>query len=302
MKRALHLAVVFVVTAVPLMALAALVPEGGHNSEPYGPYYQLCDLLTLANNLIVYAVYLAILIAAAMFTYAGILYVTAAANEANHEKARKIFTTVAIGLVIVLASWLLINIVLSVLTGKGLNVWTNKFSECQDFAVVPNGPSTPAQPGVTGQKPTNPGSSVVQCNNCEDASKSGFGVKEGVNSGVNRETNAKLTAMCKDLGSTCSNMQITEGWPPQYAGHGTNTLHNSGRAVDIGCTYGPCSAADLNKGISAAKSAGLKPIVEVKTQADADTLVAQGVPKENVLVNLDASGTHLHVSDPPPGS
>jgi hypothetical protein len=128
--------------------------QGCHDALPY---CQLYDLLNLANNLITFAVYFAVLVATALFTYAGILYVTASANQNYIEKAKKIFWAVLAGLVIVLASWLVIDIILSVLTGKGLSVWSSiPYVPPQN---VPGGATGSLAGGHTGN------GSTVECDN-----------------------------------------------------------------------------------------------------------------------------------------
>lgn len=97
-----------------------LVPQC---SGPFEGACQLCDLLTLLQNLINFAIGFSILVATGMFVYAGILYFTAAAKQDNIKKAHGIFMKVFIGLIFVLGAWLIVDLVLSTLTGKGIGPW-----------------------------------------------------------------------------------------------------------------------------------------------------------------------------------
>jgi hypothetical protein len=63
-----------------------------------------------------------------MFVYAGILYFSASARQDNIKKAHGIFSRVFVGLVLVLAAWLIIDVVMKTLagdTGNGGRVWND---------------------------------------------------------------------------------------------------------------------------------------------------------------------------------
>jgi hypothetical protein len=78
-----------------------------------------CGLVTLAKNLIQFAVFLAVIVAALLFTYAGALYLFSASNPGNISKAHRIFWDVLLGLVFVLAAWMVIDVIMKVLYGDG---------------------------------------------------------------------------------------------------------------------------------------------------------------------------------------
>lgn len=78
-------------------------------------------LVKLAQNILNFIVSISVVIAAGMFAFAGFLYFTDGGSEKNISKAHTIFTSVAIGLVIVLVAWLLVDTILKNLTGKGLD-------------------------------------------------------------------------------------------------------------------------------------------------------------------------------------
>lgn len=66
------------------------------------------DLIRMSSNLINWLIYISIPIAAVVFMYAGVLYVTAAGNPSRVSQAHELFKNVAFGLVIVLAAWLIV--------------------------------------------------------------------------------------------------------------------------------------------------------------------------------------------------
>ena len=106
---------VLVISATPLIASAALVPDcvlqGGLSC-------QLCDVVSLVQSVINFLIVLAIPIATALFTYAGFLYATAGirGKSGDVSEARSIFSTAMLGFVIAISGWLVINTLLHVLT------------------------------------------------------------------------------------------------------------------------------------------------------------------------------------------
>lgn len=77
---------------------------------------QWADLMSLVNKVVKFILFdLGIPIAAIMFMYAGFLLVTSGGNPGDLTKAKGIFTSVLIGLVISAAAWLIINIILTTL-------------------------------------------------------------------------------------------------------------------------------------------------------------------------------------------
>ncbi len=76
--------------------------------------------MELAQNVLNFIIFLGIIISAIMFAYAGFLYTTAAGDKGKVGKAHTIFGAVAIGILITLSAWLLVNTLLDALTGEGL--------------------------------------------------------------------------------------------------------------------------------------------------------------------------------------
>jgi hypothetical protein len=72
-------------------------------------------LMILAGNLIDFAFYLSIPLAAIGFTIAGFTYVTAVGSEAKISKAHGIFRKVGIGFIIVLGAWLIVATIVNTL-------------------------------------------------------------------------------------------------------------------------------------------------------------------------------------------
>ncbi|TSC67501.1 MAG: Uncharacterized protein CEO19_183 [Parcubacteria group bacterium Gr01-1014_73] len=111
---------IFVALAAPFSVQAVWVP--GQPIVPCdGSAASPCDfnaLVVLANNIISLGIYLAILVAVAMFAFAGWLYLTSAGDTGKMKEAHTIFTNVAFGFIFVLAAWLIITLVLGALVCK----------------------------------------------------------------------------------------------------------------------------------------------------------------------------------------
>jgi hypothetical protein len=76
--------------------------------------------LILVNRAITFALFgLVLPICAIMFAYSGFLMVTSGGETSARTKAKKIFTNVAIGLIIAIASWLIVKLVLDLLGYDG---------------------------------------------------------------------------------------------------------------------------------------------------------------------------------------
>lgn len=236
--------VVVVVGALPLLALAADLPGLSGpivTGDLGGPFLDGCDILKLANNIIQFGVYASVIVSTLMFTWAGILYVTAAANKGNLEKARGIFWKVFIGLIIVLSAWLIVDTIMKVFVGDTgrLGVWNTL-----DCSSSTNGGSNTGgnQPGSVTPTTGNNGPTLTDAEARKQLTEAGIGIESSGNCSNQDQTNCtslegipqstvtkliNLKQQCEKSGGTC-NITVTGG---TEAGHQT---HGSGRpAVDI---------------------------------------------------------------------
>ena len=78
----------------------------------------VCDIAKTAQNLLNTAIYIAVFMSSILFAYAGFIYITNIANHGEITKARNIFANVIIGLVIILASWLVIDTLMKTLVNN----------------------------------------------------------------------------------------------------------------------------------------------------------------------------------------
>ncbi len=120
-RAAVLLTTVFFIA--PSIALAAgalpgqIVPE---KCNQVGGCQSVCDLATVAQNVLNTGIYIAVFLSAVLFAWAGWLYLTSAAGN-EISRAKEIFANVAVGLIIILAGWLVVDTLMRTLVGNGGN-------------------------------------------------------------------------------------------------------------------------------------------------------------------------------------
>ena len=106
----------------PSVVYAASFPSAGIVPCD-GPNCTVCSLATLAQNILNIGIYLAVFLSAVLFAWAGWKYLTAGGDTGEVSSAKKIFWNVAIGLIIILGAWLIVDTLVHTLTN--INGWNN---------------------------------------------------------------------------------------------------------------------------------------------------------------------------------
>ena len=128
-RVALVLFVVVFLTVVPFFAFAQVIPiivpedcRGANAAQNCG----ICDLAQLAQNVLNAGIYIVIFLSAVLFSWAGWKYVTAGGNVGKATQAREIFTNVLVGLIIILAGWLVVDTLMKTLVKEdgGFGPWS----------------------------------------------------------------------------------------------------------------------------------------------------------------------------------
>lgn len=100
---------VILILVIPLFSFAQntnlIVCEGPDNCT-------FDKLIELGVNFINFLIYLAIPLSAISFVWAGAILLTSGGKESARDKAKTIMTKTGIGLIIVLAAWLIVKTVL----------------------------------------------------------------------------------------------------------------------------------------------------------------------------------------------
>ena len=84
-----------------------------------GGCHSICDIVTLAQNVLNAAIFFAVVNSAVLFAWAGWKYVSAGQNSEQINSAKEVFFNVIVGLVIILASWLVVDTLIRTLTTLG---------------------------------------------------------------------------------------------------------------------------------------------------------------------------------------
>jgi hypothetical protein len=93
--------------------------EAGNLIVCEGPDCDWAALIKLVNTLITDMIIISTLLAVAVFIYAGFLLLTSGGNESAKTKAKDMFGKVVKGYVVILAAWLIVYTITSILLKPG---------------------------------------------------------------------------------------------------------------------------------------------------------------------------------------
>lgn len=181
------------------------------------------------------------------------------------------------GLVLVLASWLILNTI---------NPQLVEFRFIQTLEDAANGVVAPTTPNNT---PTG------SCENCAPLPRTNPPIPITASCGSSCELNVGLIGKIESLNRTLVERKIgwriTEAYPPLDV-HRKGSCHDTGSCFDANVQ----SATDVNIVVfqDAASSVGLRAVYEVKSNDEAVRLRSVGV--NPVLFNPGASAPHFHVT------
>jgi hypothetical protein len=184
-------------------------PRTAHCERP-GDYIivgdcEFCDIVQIANRIIRFLVAATVLVATIMFVYAGILFLTAGANEGNVSKAKGIFWSVLLGLVFVLASWLIIDIIMRTLyDDSAWGPWNEILCKRSDPNETCHSLNTEREGGIDGGAPTEPAG--TWCYICTLASGA-----QNTDCSTYNQCNARRDTICLGTASACALSAPTTG-------------------------------------------------------------------------------------------
>ena len=106
MKRVVLTIFLFLFLIFSQVQAASLVPCGGKGQQPC----QLCDFLVLFKNLVDFFLFTIVPPLAALFlVIGGVMFFIAGANPSFLQTAKKLLTSVAIGLLVTYGAWVIVN-------------------------------------------------------------------------------------------------------------------------------------------------------------------------------------------------
>lgn len=112
------IALAILCVSLPVAAFAAGLPE--QIVPCNGVDCNVCHLATLAQNILNTAIFLMVFLSAVLFAWAGWEMLTAQGDAEKYGHAKGIFGNVVIGLVIILAAWLVVDTLMYSITGSHL--------------------------------------------------------------------------------------------------------------------------------------------------------------------------------------
>ena len=119
------------VSVAPVIAsaagLTAIVPA---DCNQEGGCQTICDLALLAQNVLNDGIYLAVLLSAFLFAWAGWKHMSAGGDAGQIKKANEVFAAVFIGLIIILSAWLIVDTLIRTLSGNPAGLPWNQI--CRD--------------------------------------------------------------------------------------------------------------------------------------------------------------------------
>ncbi len=116
--------VLLVFALAPSIALGAGIPQiVPTECRGDGGCQSVCSIANLAQNVLNAAIYIAVVLSAVLFAWAGFLYLTNVGNSGGVSKAKEVFFNVLIGLCIILASWLVIDVLMHTFVSGDWRPW-----------------------------------------------------------------------------------------------------------------------------------------------------------------------------------
>ena len=249
-----------------------------------GSECSFCDLVKMANFIIIWLFGVLFLIFAIIMFSAGFGLVTSAGNQVALDAAKKKFQNALIGIVIIMAAWLLIDTLMKGLLKDGsiegwgpwskveciLNAEAKKWEG--DPETDPTAPAHGTADAPKGAVPAN--CSGTSCKPLDPSM-----CKTSKSCSVSPDLADAITKFHKDAG--VDGARVTEGMPPTRPHK--SACHQNGTCIDYS-KPGGMSADEVVRTINAAKANNLRPVYEVKTEAEKTALVNAGAPAGNIKV------------------
>ncbi|MBP9750209.1 MAG: hypothetical protein KBD21_05790 [Candidatus Pacebacteria bacterium] len=226
---------------------------------------QACHAIELVQRILNFIVMIASGIAVLLFSYAGFLMLTAAGNTGKIEKGKGVFVNVLIGIVIVLAGWLIIDTIMkamfegSALSGtQGFGGW----NEIQCGPLVPKGggiiPGGSTGTNTSGGTGTNTGGGTAGCPTCAAINTNLVSCKNSASCTIEAEYGARLNKLAQTDG--VPSLQVTEACPATRQHQ--NSCHASCTCTDIVFTDRNFTVERIQALSAAAQGAGLRAVYE----------------------------------------
>lgn len=220
-------AYVFVAVVALFVSPIVVTAQAGGLVPCSGPDCTTASVVALVAKLMDYLIKMLGAIAAIALVYAGFKMVTSQGNENAWKSAKEVFGNVIIGIVIILSAWLVVDLILKGLTGKGLEEWSGDFSIVKDVSNT-GSVNDLSRTGVNGNQYTDEEARAI-------LERSHIGVNKTVQEGTSLQNINKATIADAIALKQACNCEVTiTGGTESTGGHSIGTYsHGNGYKYDI---------------------------------------------------------------------
>jgi hypothetical protein len=251
--RAILFTAIFLGAAIPVFVYA----QSGGLVPCSGSMCQACHLVQMGDTIVRFLISIFAVIGAILIAWAGFLMATSAGNMSKRDKGKGILMNTVIGLIIMLAAWLIVDTVMKTLAGNNQRLGTWNQVQCVDLPVYGTGATLVESIEYIDSSGKTETAAIVQgtpgCSTCVNVESSVAACKSGANCSVSSDYYERL----KDIGG---GLEITEGYPPTRD-HKAK-CHTTGYCVDIVFADRQWNTQRVNSFIAEADAAGLKAVYE----------------------------------------
>lgn len=283
MKFAPLIVTLLLIITPSVVGAAGLVPCAGTECSA-------CHFAQMGNTILQWLIGILFVVFAVVAAIGGFGLVTSGGNPEAKNEAKSKLVNALIGLIIVFAAWLLVDTIMRGLLNSGTDVivgygpWSQIQCGTQTQSVWPGDPGTDKTvAALPGPMPTGCSGGTCQamgipCANANSCS-------------ISPDLVDNFQDFHADAG--VAGARVTEAMPPTRIHK--SPCHKNGTCIDYS-KAGGMTSAEVIKVINAAKANGLRPVYEVKTQAQKDTLVTAGAPADSIVVLGDwISAPHFSI-------
>ncbi len=137
-------------------------------------------VLAIIQNLVNFAIGLAIIVMTLILVWGGILYITSPANPENRSKANKMLINAVVGLLITLSAWLVVDFVMKTLYGGEFGPWNSILLQGEGASCIEAQDTTPLFDGSITATPGT-GTGIVTSGNIQQRICSAAAAYQGQN-------------------------------------------------------------------------------------------------------------------------
>lgn len=261
-----------------------------------------CDLVEMFNAIIKWLIGFMFLIFAILIFVAGFKMVISAGNSSALEEAKSSMSNAFIGIVIVFASWIIVNTLMNALISREQTNVIDSWSRIKCIRATPVSTSATTQTGGSAQTGTRPAGGQQASAGCSTCAAIPDGIPTNGNecaSGYTCMLHPDMTSRLNGVDLVEDGLRVSEAWPPtgysatDPTGVHESVCHGDATCIDVSFNKDNPSASEINRFISKSANSNLVAEYEVKTPERLAELKSAGV--EHVILVPRATREHFSV-------